>query len=121
MFAKTSLPRLPVVGGFFVERNKMSKLRTNRRLKKDLYPKYKIKSFFQGRKPHSYTTNQKSRLWRWLLREKNVEKACFAVVYAPDMKNESILYKFPQQREQFHKDLKTFTSKQETDWMMANL
>lgn len=106
-------------GGFFVSK-KVNKMKRNRKLKKEMFPKYRL-TYVTQEGAHTYMTNIKSRLWRKLSLESKVERASFSIIYGQNEKNESIEYEFPKQRERFNKDFRTFSAKNEIEWMMKNL
>jgi len=87
---------------------------------KNKYPKFKL-TYWRGKNKLHYTSNLKSRLLAKLNREKNVTKAFFTVVFAPDHCNESIDYQLPEQKEQMRKAYTLFTAKDEIDFQMKNL
>ncbi len=85
-----------------------------------MFPKYRL-AYVTREGAHTYMTNIKSRLWRKLSLESKLERASFSIIYGQNEKNESIEYEFPQQRERFNKDFRTFSAKKESDWMLKNI
>lgn len=81
-------------------------------------PKLKISTLRNDGEWHHYVSSIKSRIWAHLDRQSGVTKAFFTIIYGPDLKNKSVIYKFPEQKQLLLNDLDLFASESEITFLM---
>lgn len=83
------------------------------------YPRYALFWKQNNGEVHRYYSRRKKSVTLAADGLTEIKTAHFAVMYGGgDLRNDSIVYKMPEQRATFLKDLRMFTSKEEVDSMM---